>query len=460
MSSTEISLGRRLTDVIEEYETKRQGLGDALATLQKADADLVRNTTVAGTYGQESLSVSLKMPSVKQMEKNLLVSAWKHIYEGLNIKRRSSVNDKKRFETFFADPKPFTLENIRDLFGDFVANPRQNTLRALAEVFSSLDPAFKSHDKMKIGVKGLPKRIILSGYGSGGWHYHSDQLTSIINALAMVQLLPLVEYYELSVLKAYPEAMKDGGEFPDPYASRHDKNVKIIKVIRRGIWIKQFDNGNIHLYFAPDILLLVNQCLAEYYGDVLADCYDDDNRPAKATGTAVSKDLQYYPTPEKVVQTVLDRNFGETISGYKVLEPSCGCGRFLDALAKRNAIVFGIEYDNTRAAQARAKGHSVLTANFLETIPEPIYDAVVMNPPFYGKHYAKHLRHAYKFLKPGGVLISILPATAKYDHGIIDSEFPTSKYDRNWFDLPVGSFSESGTNINTGIFKTWKPKET
>lgn len=75
MSSTEISLGRRLTDVIEEYETKRQGLGDALATLQKADADLVRNTTVAGTYGQESLSVSLKMPSAKQMEKNLLVSA-------------------------------------------------------------------------------------------------------------------------------------------------------------------------------------------------------------------------------------------------------------------------------------------------------------------------------------------------------------------------------------------------
>lgn len=157
---------------------------------------------------------------------------------------------------------------------------------------------------------------------------------------------------------------------------------------------------------------------------------------------------------------VPDRNFGETISGYKVLEPSCGCGRFLDALAKRNAIVFGIEYDNIRAAQARAKGHSVLTANFLETIPEPIYDAVVMNPPFYGKHYMKHLRHAYKFLKPGGVLISVLPATAKYDHGMIDTEFTTPKYERNWFDLPVGSFSESGTNVNTGIFKTWKPKET
>ena len=33
------------------------------------------------------------------------------------------------------------------------------------------------------------------------------------------------------------------------------------------------------------------------------------------------------------------------------------------------------------------------------------FDAVVMNPPFYGRHYIKHVNHALKFLKPGGVLV-------------------------------------------------------
>jgi hypothetical protein len=62
------------------------------------------------------------------------------------------------------NPAPFTLENIRATFGDFITNPRAKILRGLAEVFSSLDPAFKSHDKMKVGVSGLPRRVIVSGF--------------------------------------------------------------------------------------------------------------------------------------------------------------------------------------------------------------------------------------------------------------------------------------------------------
>ena len=65
-----------------------------------------------------------------------------------------------------------------------------------------------------------------------------------------------------------------------------------------------------------------------------------------------------------------------------------------------------------------------------------------MNPPFYGKHYAAHVEHALGFLKPSGILIAILPITARYDHGLLKG---------SWDDLPVGSFSESGTNINTTI---------
>lgn len=90
----------------------------------------------------------------------------------------------------------------------------------------------------------------------------------------------------------------------------------------------------------------------------------------------------------------------------------------------------------------------MLTANFLETVPTGDFDYVVMNPPFYGQHYAKHVNHALKFLKPRGKLMAILPITARYDHGLLKGR---------WEDLPVGSFSESGTNINTTVLTMVAP---
>ncbi len=137
-----------------------------------------------------------------------------------------------------------------------------------------------------------------------------------------------------------------------------------------------------------------------------------------------------------------------TLPTYRVLEPSCGDGRIMDELRKRGCQSFGIEYHAGRAAEARAKGHNVLTANFLECPPRPEFDFVVMNPPFSGRHYIKHISHALKFLKPGGRLVSILPATAWYDHGEIKG---------SWTDLPVGSFAEAGTNVPTGIVRIGAP---
>jgi SAM-dependent methyltransferase len=116
-----------------------------------------------------------------------------------------------------------------------------------------------------------------------------------------------------------------------------------------------------------------------------------------------------------------------------------------DALRAAGADAVGCEVDPVRAAMCEAKGHRVMRMNFLETVPTADFDQVVINPPFYGRHYAKHVRHALRFLKPGGRLTAILPATARYDHGELDDLRP------HWDDLPVGSFSESGTNINATV---------
>jgi len=115
-------------------------------------------------------------------------------------------------------------------------------------------------------------------------------------------------------------------------------------------------------------------------------------------------------------------------------------GTFVEPIGSRSYL----NASSIRANLLKSGWHAVLTANFLEHPATPTFDVVVMNPPFYGRHYVKHVQHALKFLKPGGTLVSILPATAHYDHGELKGE---------WRDLPVGSFSESGTNVPTGMLK-------
>lgn len=425
----DLALQRSLSDVVAEYQHKLAALPAALAEFNRAGDDLKMAATIGGTWGDERIDTGSIYE--RTLANSLLKSAWRHVYDGLNIERIASVSDKQRFKMAMEKPAPFTLDNIRATFGRFVADPRGNILRGLAEVFCGLDQAYKSHDKVRIGVKGLPKRVIISSVTDYGWG--RDRITNVLNALAAYQGKPLVTHQEIAALLKDGDALLEGGE--KPYGYRDE----LVQIVARGVRLKRFANGNGHLFFEPDTLRDINMALAEYYGDVLPDAAGE--KPAqKQASTAVSKDLQYYPTPTEVVERVLADLYG--LKGAKVLEPSCGCGRFLDGLRAHGAEAFGIEYDASRAAQARAKGHSVMVANFLETVPTRDYDRVVMNPPFYGKHYAKHVNHALKFLKPGGMLTAILPATARYDHGLLDGR---------WSDLPVGAFSESGTNINTTV---------
>lgn len=441
------------SQIVSEYERKAAALDDAIKAFEKAGDDLKMACTIAGQWGDVSIDTGHVHES--QLRKALLTSAWRHLYKVAHIDRLATASEKRRFDQSMADPAPFTLDNIRATFGKYIADPRGSILRGLAEAFCDLDPAFKSHDRMKIGVKGLPKRVILAnvgGYGSWG----RDRLQNILNALATYQGKPLVEWDDIDRILHDEDALLHDREIE---REGRDGEPEIIKIIGRGVRLRRFSNGNGHLFFEPGTLRDVNLALAEFYGEVLADCPEE--RPAKQrTGTAVAKDLQYYPTPEAVVDILLHDLHIE--KGSRYLEPSCGCGRIMDGLRKRGAKVIGYEVDPARAAEARAKGHSVITRNFLETVPTGDFDGVVMNPPFYGKHYQKHVEHALKFLKSGGKLVAILPITARTDHGFASEEWMKAHNVRAdslmgpWKDLPIGSFTESGTNINTTVLKIWR----
>lgn len=423
--TNQIALRGRLSEIINEYDTKKSALESETEAFEAAGVRVNAAACVMGVYGQHQIDTGHVY--LETLERSLLKSAWLALYDRLELNTLMSADDKKRFEQGLSHPAEFTLDNIKATFGDFIIDPYGNILRGLAEVFCGLDQAYKSHDKVKIGVEGLPKRIILGGFG--GWSgYGSGRVGDILNALASYQGKEFPSHLELR--EFVDKAKKQGSADLDG----------------RGVTLKVFKNGNGHLSFDAPTLRDINKALADFYGDVLADCHEE--KPTeKAASTAVSKDLQYYPTPVEVVEIVLRDVWIKP--GHKVLEPSCGCGRFLDGIKKveKKAKVTGIEVDPARANEARAKGHSVLLGNFLESVPEPVFDLVIMNPPFYGTHYEKHVRHALKFLKPGGTLKAILPITAQTDHGLLDDVAPP----HGWRDLPVGSFRESGTNINTTV---------
>ncbi|MER8532093.1 DUF4942 domain-containing protein [Mesorhizobium sp. M1005] len=440
-----------VTDLIEEYDQKRAAMDEEVRAFEAAYGRLEMAACIQGKF---VAPVSRHRPyvSADDLKRNLCKSGWKAIYDRPQIDRIASARDRKLFDQTVENPPELTFDNAKATFGDYLERPRHHILRGLAEVFADLDPAYKSHSKVKIGVKGLPKRVILSSFGTYYGTYGRDKLRDIVNALSAYRGQALMEHAEFSAIEVAhrkgEDAVLDGRIYA---AEPRYGNVDEYQTLNRGLTIRKFGNGNAHVFFAPETLLDINCALAEFYGEVLPDAEDDDAKPQASM--AVSKDLQFYWSPDAVIEKALDQagiyrpsdySQGSAPPAHRVLEPSCGDGRILDALRGRGCHSFGIEVHARRAAEARAKGHNVLTANFLECPAKPEFGFVVMNPPFYGRHYLKHVRHALGFLKPGGTLVSILPATAWYDHGELEGD---------WRDLPAGSFSEAGTNVPTGILK-------
>lgn len=431
-----IALPATVADIVAEYDAKDAAVEDAIAALSEAFQRFKNAGTVQGTYIEPLASEPHIYAS--NMRKALLKSGWKAVYNKLQIDRIASAKDKQLFERAIADPPPLTFDNAKATFGDYFERPRFHILRGVAEVFCDLDPAYKSHSKVRIGVKGLPKRVILNGWGEYSYGYARDKFRDIANALAAYQGKPPFEHSEMREINAANDRGEDA------------------TVGDRGMTVRRFGNGNAHVFFDQWALLDINRALAEFYGDVLPDAEEDDveRRP----GTDIARDLQFYWSPAPVIDAALEYagissrgcySYGREMPAYRVLEPSCGDGRILDELRNRNCRALGFECHAGRAAEARSKGHAVVTGNFLEQAPVAEFDKIVMNPPFYGRHYVKHVRHALKFLKPGGTLVSILPATAHYDHGELSGE---------WRDLPVASFAEAGTNVPTGMLRIHAPR--
>jgi hypothetical protein len=93
---------------------------------------------------------------------------------------------------------------------------------------------------------------------------------------------------------------------------------------------------------------------------------------------APDPDREYFPTPRWAVDRLIEV---ESLNrGVAVTDPCCGDGAILDVLRERGMAVRGWEVNETRADEARAKGHHVDAGDWLA---QPHNDQVVCtNPPF------------------------------------------------------------------------------
>lgn len=161
---------------------------------------------------------------------------------------------------------------------------------------------------------------------------------------------------------------------------------------------------------------------------------------------------QYFPTPTAIVTKLAE--LADLKPDMEVLEPSAGRGAIVAALAERGAVVDCVERDPEHAAALEETGlpRSVTVADFLTVPASPKYDRVVMNPPFAQGADVQHVRHALRFLKPGGLLVAVMSWAVTWRGGE-EAKFRALVEHRGGHVEAVaeGAFAASGTDIETII---------
>ena len=167
----------------------------------------------------------------------------------------------------------------------------------------------------------------------------------------------------------------------------------------------------------------------------------------------VKQDFGYFPTPGVVVEQLL--SLAELSSGLLVLEPSAGRGAIASRVLRFGCDVDCVELLADNAEHLRAVDLLLFHGDFLTLDPDPVYDRVIMNPPFARQADIHHVNHAMKFLKPDGILVSVMSAGVMFRTNRLTVDFKNmvDAHDGEIIPLPEGSFKESGTLVNTVIVK-------
>ena len=123
----------------------------------------------------------------------------------------------------------------------------------------------------------------------------------------------------------------------------------------------------------------------------------------------------------------------------RVLEPEAGIGNIADAAKEVTDHVDCIERMTDFCEILKLKKHNVIGNDLLTAETAPIYDAVVMNPPF--SEECEHIKRAFDFLRPGGSLVAVCSSSIQWKS--------TRKYEqfRDWLSEHTHSIDECGAKF-------------
>ena len=183
-------------------------------------------------------------------------------------------------------------------------------------------------------------------------------------------------------------------------------------------------------------------------GDLSAPVKWDNTIEIKEEKIFVPKCYGYFPTPPEIVQRLIDN--ADLEEGMKILEPSAGQGNILEFL-KEYDVTVGELYSGNRTI-LEEKGYPVLFDDFMEYEEYEKYDRIIMNPPFAKQEDIDHVNHAYKMLKKGGRLVSIMANSIQFRDNKKSKKLRELIENNGYFEeLPEDSFKESGTGVRTVI---------
>lgn len=166
-------------------------------------------------------------------------------------------------------------------------------------------------------------------------------------------------------------------------------------------------------------------------------------------------DLGQFDTPPELAERVVE--MAAVSAGMQVLEPSCGTGNLVEPLLARGAQVAAVELMPERFRESLKTSLRVkfLAGDFLELgkVSVPMFDRVVMNPPFAKRADIEHVTLALKCLKQTGRLVAIMSAGVTFRHDAKAVAFRSLVESRGGSieQLPADSFHAAGTSVNTVV---------
>jgi hypothetical protein len=127
--------------------------------------------------------------------------------------------------------------------------------------------------------------------------------------------------------------------------------------------------------------------------------------------------LGFYPLPFSEAHRI--RNFLQFPDASSAIDPCVGDGVVFEAITSGAQLLrYGIELDAYRAEQARQRIPNIVQGNTLEVqCPVDCFGLLYLNPPYdwtlgpadSRRTEQSFLSHTYRWLKPGGVMVFVIP---------------------------------------------------